>query len=510
MVGAGDELGLRHRGVVENVEKSRKRLTIWIAVFVFTLPLVFAGYQRLYGILTLRAKLHDLKQAGEEADYRKFSRPLPSPDENMAIALGELSRELRTAERMGKVMPPLDLKDTNQLRQPVLSVPRWGYFHLKGTRRIWFTNDWTAFEAEFESHTNLLEKVLIALERPAFHSGQSIDSEWNMEMIDLLWELDGFLPAGFSYRLSVGPPSEADRCIRTLLSASHVLQQEPNSMGDHHSAGMVGTVGSMIWQALRSPSWTDHQLQTWQAALRRVDLVSGTIQSYQLKRALGQERLRRLGGQSGTDRQREAAWDAVRYRVESSSMVQNVYLPLWYALWQEQDQSQNLDAWTANINYLRNARAVGVMKTRRFAHANDGSLPFEPCRHAFPAADSFNSKRYLFGLHDPELSEWDLESVFVRLTEQRLTLTAIAIHRHQLAHGLPPATLSDLLPQFISEMPIDPFDLRPLRYRVLDESWQLYSVGENGIDDGGDPRPIKPKKKFEIPKDMVWPRPARP
>jgi hypothetical protein len=55
-------------------------------------------------------------------------------------------------------------------------------------------------------------------------------------------------------------------------------------------------------------------------------------------------------------------------------------------------------------------------------------------------------------------------------------------------------------------------DGRELRYRVnADRTWSLYSVGENGVDDGGDPRPPGDKstaKFFGSGLDVVWPQPA--
>jgi hypothetical protein len=54
----------------------------------------------------------------------------------------------------------------------------------------------------------------------------------------------------------------------------------------------------------------------------------------------------------------------------------------------------------------------------------------------------------------------------------------------------------------------------PLRYRLnADGTWILYSVGENGVDDGGHPQPPPgkaPAKIFASGLDAVWPRPATP
>ncbi len=65
-------------------------------------------------------------------------------------------------------------------------------------------------------------------------------------------------------------------------------------------------------------------------------------------------------------------------------------------------------------------------------------------------------------------------------------LAALALSAYKHQHGAYPETLSALVPEYLSAIPIDPFSDEPLCYR-LDErdGYVLYSVGENGIDDGG-------------------------
>ncbi|HXE42262.1 MAG TPA: hypothetical protein VN516_04475, partial [Candidatus Baltobacteraceae bacterium] len=69
-----------------------------------------------------------------------------------------------------------------------------------------------------------------------------------------------------------------------------------------------------------------------------------------------------------------------------------------------------------------------------------------------------------------------------------VTTTAIAIKRYQLQHNKLPDTLDKLMPEFLAAVPLDPIDGQPLRYRPnADGRFLLYSIGENGKDDGGDP-----------------------
>ena len=73
----------------------------------------------------------------------------------------------------------------------------------------------------------------------------------------------------------------------------------------------------------------------------------------------------------------------------------------------------------------------------------------------------------------------------------RCAQTAMALERWRLAHGgALPASLNELVPQYLAAVPEDPMDGKPLKYRTLASSpgYVVYSLGEDGTDDGGKER----------------------
>jgi hypothetical protein len=90
---------------------------------------------------------------------------------------------------------------------------------------------------------------------------------------------------------------------------------------------------------------------------------------------------------------------------------------------------------------------------------------------------------------------------------RQLVVTAIVLKRFQLRHGSNPAALADACPEFLKEVPRDPADGKPLRYQLKpDGTFVLYSVGEDGMDNRGDPTPPPDTKEFPWlkGKDLVW------
>lgn len=64
-------------------------------------------------------------------------------------------------------------------------------------------------------------------------------------------------------------------------------------------------------------------------------------------------------------------------------------------------------------------------------------------------------------------------------------LTTIAVERFKRANGRLPETLAELVPAFLLTLPIDFADGRPLRYKLIGDSYVLYSLGADKKDDGG-------------------------
>jgi hypothetical protein len=62
---------------------------------------------------------------------------------------------------------------------------------------------------------------------------------------------------------------------------------------------------------------------------------------------------------------------------------------------------------------------------------------------------------------------------------------ALAAERFRLRAGRWPATLGELVPDLLPEVPADPYDGAPLRYRRLPDGVVVYSISEDGRDDGG-------------------------
>ena len=71
------------------------------------------------------------------------------------------------------------------------------------------------------------------------------------------------------------------------------------------------------------------------------------------------------------------------------------------------------------------------------------------------------------------------------MAHERLLAAELALRCYQSEQGRAPTGLEQLVPQYLQRVPSDPFSGRPMIYRPQSTNWLLYSVGPDGVDDGG-------------------------
>ena len=116
-------------------------------------------------------------------------------------------------------------------------------------------------------------------------------------------------------------------------------------------------------------------------------------------------------------------------------------------------------------------------------------------RHAWDIAEYDDASKSVGAMY-PDLLSQILSDYFVAFDQLLLvsrrsallcdaTRIVVALERHRRKHGEWPATLEAIDPAILAEVPNDDFTGEPFIYRLLDGEPLLYSIGTNGVDDGG-------------------------
>lgn len=157
------------------------------------------------------------------------------------------------------------------------------------------------------------------------------------------------------------------------------------------------------------------------------------------------------------------------------------------------DAYATMDAIDAHYRELTDQMYVGYPDVR----ASDVKATLEKYRQATPVTDLFL----------PNLSRY--YKLKARLeTSRRATQLAYATHLFKARTGRWPESLDDLPAEYGETIRIDPFTGNQFGYRVTDDGPTIYSLSENGIDDGGVHAPRwDDKTTSDAPSDdhVFWP-----
>ncbi|MGD0541353.1 MAG: hypothetical protein ABSB33_07540 [Tepidisphaeraceae bacterium] len=116
---------------------------------------------------------------------------------------------------------------------------------------------------------------------------------------------------------------------------------------------------------------------------------------------------------------------------------------------------------------------------------NRSIQPYYKIRDQLPDTHNVKSGRGLFtSILAPSLSR-AFETLATGEAGDACAQAAVAMTRFRLDHGTLPSHLADLVPAYLDAVPIDPFDGHPLRLAIKSDKWIIYSIGPDGIDDGG-------------------------
>jgi hypothetical protein len=128
-----------------------------------------------------------------------------------------------------------------------------------------------------------------------------------------------------------------------------------------------------------------------------------------------------------------------------------------------------------------------------------------------PAAIEAEESRYqhrekgsLLGLVDTRSMPVMMIYGLRRVAQLEMAKVLLAVERYRLARASLPETLDQLVPAYVTAVPADPFNGTPLRYKGLDRGFLVYSVGEDGRDDGGKQEPQKVARESGESWDLVF------
>ncbi len=257
----------------------------------------------------------------------------------------------------------------------------------------------------------------------------------------------GLLALEAHVRSHDGDVAGAADSIRTMFATGRTLDHSPNGISFLIRSALDGVAEMRTRQLMTQIEFTSDDLQAIQSDLRRVDYVEG------LYRALVGDRVH----------------DTIYY----DDLTSVGFTPV--------------EAYLCRV-------AVPGAKVRHFDLMGDAiAATSRPWHEALLTGSNVaNWQPQRVNPFDFMVSQVIVSMDIFFLVGARTTAftssldTAIAVELFRRDRERLPTTLDDLVPRYLPEVPVDPFDGEPLRYVVEDHDFVVYSIGEDFVDNQGD------------------------
>ncbi|MBI5799186.1 MAG: hypothetical protein HZA92_00460 [Verrucomicrobia bacterium] len=382
-------------------------------------------------------------------------------------------------------------------------------------------NLWPNFSAHLADNREKLSELAATLDLPAFNF--PFDAVKFLTKSEMEWFMattkgqDWFVSATL-HGLRFDAVDDAWRWWRAGSRLALRSQNPRAVIGLLIHNRLVSRSSTVTWEALQFSGWKDVQLAEIQQLWLEHDALQAVLEGFSMERAYTVESFARFrtnlpalwtsaqvqrGGMAAVMAGPPDAWTTALRDAPLDTLRDTLPLLPWPFWTSYSEEREALQLQSGIVNAWWTAKTVGSLQ-RGFAEAQ-----------ALTPLRSTNNFWQLFG--EDTFDVWSASRMVVHATivvQARLTLTAIALHRHRLKHGSFPTGLSALVPAFLPAVPSDFMDGQSLRYRLeADGQFRLWSVGEDFKDDGGDANPVAPRVvdasvNWLKGRDWVWPQPA--
>jgi len=406
---------------------------------------------------------------------------------------------------------PSNIPPTMKLIRPGRAMVAWQQEILPEDK---ISNIWPGLSLELKANRDTLSSLQSALNVPVLYFNLDYSQGWGTLLPHLakLKQAEILTSVSAVAALHERKFSEAWTNLHDAVILVRRYQAEPLTISHLVHIAMAHIAIAASWEFLQSDQWTDAQLAELQSNWQAMEFFDASESSFVMERAMtiGAFQLARTSydqlmtmASSGP-----TVSPSAEFFDDPAKTLENLYSRYlywgWKSSWSYDEELLSLENCEATLKAIHRTELSGA-----FAPALkelDGNIAQLNKLHTNAAS------HFMFGDQNSWRSKSLLKFADAEVS-RRLLITAIALKRYQLRLGKYPADLKTLIPEFLNKVPQDLMDGQPLRYKPApDGNFLLYSVGEDGEDNGGDATPTEPastkSKVWFRARDAVWPRPA--
>jgi len=487
-----------------------KRRGLWFKLLIgfFALVVIIAAWlflERKRGQAALKKYEQELIAKGEKLTFAELIPPLPD-GQNKAIELVGLCSSFQTGVVLTLNAPPAWKSIGPDKALVITKESDW--INKKGDRLTW-----EQVGKDLERNREVLNELKTTVRSPLLR--YTVNYRGVSTLLPHLARQRGaaqWLAGSALYKIHTNDISGAIDDIESILLLARLTEHEPFLISQLVRNTLLLIAVPRCWPLLQHDS-SDADLMRLQKIFSEADTMDPMILGLQGERAMARDTFAQIRSaqinfddladattQSGGDDETSHALHKVPYGDEMKGALRaHVIYPIWRHVFSYEDERHAIEEMQ---------RIIDATKAAKNARSAAGLKPLEATfkEKEKPGGDYRSWKYFGTGLLVPANAKAG-NSAFRAQTHCEMVVAAVALKRYHLRHKKFPKSLDGLVPEFVSKVPIDYMDGRPLRYRPDGDQFVLWSVGLDGKDDGGTFK-SEPHSEWVSGPDDVWPQPA--
>jgi hypothetical protein len=381
--------------------------------------------------------------------------------------------------------------------------PAWASSKVTGNQ-----DTWEDFAGELSELDMVLAEIRASLKEPAPDGGPP-SGLWGNRRVNFVAMRSAaqWLVGAALCDIRHGHLEQGLQNLEAVAALARMNRDEYTLVAQMIRVAVTGLGLAASWEALQAQGWSEAQLERLQKAWEAIDLIDGVEKGFLGERAGGTElwvlirspnSQKRLSTLFGRPRSPSVSFQEILQRFADDYLGS----PAYKLTSINDDEFLFMKSMQESIDSLRLARNHHSWHTARrgmdkaLARIKQTSSPWDRFHYA------------LSMMAIPNCSKAGDTAMRVE-TERQLTIAAIALKRFHFKRGGFPQNLETMVPEFLPAVPYDPMGGAPLFYSFQSGGdFLLYSVGIDGLDDGGDARSGTGKFGLWEGRDAVWPSPV--
>ncbi len=511
--------------------KRRFKLVAKILFGFIVLVVAFLLIERFRGQIALAKYKKELHTKGEKLTPQDFVAKFDEADNGAPAVFAAIKRLTNGVVLPDSYPPRMKLLESGRaivgFREPHW-VEKDPYRHGKSLKGI-FTNHWADLAADLQENAAPLAEIQAALTKPVLNNRLNLAEGIKLQFPHLApaKSLTYWFGSATQLALHEGRTAAAAKHLVSQINLPRLLAEDDIVISELVRIALGAIARTGTWEALQAEGWTDVDLAVIQRAWEEQEFAANLARNLDGERVFGLVATEQMiasneetyqmifnefagliavfAGDSSSEVVDDVPWENINYGEALQEFARKqIYCRVWRFAWAKQAEVRELEYMQHLVDLARQ-----VAREKSFLTVSNSVVALNTVtkqmglydRLRFPGPNTFSL-----------LSGTILKAAKLD-TDRSLALCAIGLKRYSLQHGRFPESLTALVPEFLSAVPVDYMDGKPIKYRLnADGSFTLYSVGEDGKDDGGDLTLPEGSKSRDLwrRRDYVWPAPATP